>query len=110
MNIPDIHKFKWVEMCNDSTGRTSTGKFISLVGGLASILTFCIASAAVLFVSFGASKESDAHAANLAQNIALQSVALFTLCIGHLTTRRFSQDKKLDDSTENGNFGITDGL
>lgn len=104
---PDSKKFSLIEMCYDSKGRPSPGKFLSLLGGFVSILTFLIASMAVLFVSFGVSKESDIHASNLAQNIAMHSLAMFTLCVAHLTARRFSQDKPLENIQEKSNFGIT---
>jgi hypothetical protein len=101
---PSIHEFRWVEMVNDSKGKTSTGKFLALIGGIVSVLTFGVTSVIALIIAFG-SNGSHLEASNLAQNIAMQSVALFTLCIAHLTTRRFSNDKELEKQPEG--FGVT---
>jgi hypothetical protein len=92
----NIHEFSWVEMCNDSKGRTSPGKFLALIGGMVSVFTFLVTSVIALIIAFG-SNGSHIEASNLAQNIAMQSVAMLTLCIAHLTTRRFSKDKELEE-------------
>jgi len=91
----NIHEFKWVEMITDSKGRTSPGKFLSLIGGIVSVLTFSTTSVIALIITVG-SNGSHGEASNLAQNIAMQSVALFTLCIAHLTSRRFTKDKEIE--------------
>jgi len=87
---PDIHKISLSEMLNDSKGRTSPSKLLGLFGGIVSILVFALCGISIL------TKYQDGP--NV-QSMAMQSVAMLTVCATLLGIRRFTKDKEL----ENGN-------
>lgn len=81
---PDIHKINFAEMINDSKGRTSPSKFLGLLGGSVSILVFLLCGISIL------TKYQDGP--NV-QSMAMQSVAMLTVCATLLGIRRFTKDK-----------------
>jgi hypothetical protein len=82
----NIHKINFAEMLNDSKGRTSPSKFLGLVGGTVSILVFLLCGISIL------TKYQDGL--NV-QSIAMQSVAMLTVCATLLGIRRFTKDKDI---------------
>lgn len=81
----DIHKVSLSEMINDSKGRSSPGKFLGLFGGIISILVFLLCGISIL------TKYQDGQ--NI-QSVAMQSVAMLTVCATLLGIRRFTKDKE----------------
>jgi hypothetical protein len=81
----NIHKVSLSEMINDSKGRSSPGKFLGLLGGMVSILVFLLCGISIL------TKYEDG--VNI-QSIAMQSVAMLTVCATLLGIRRFTKDKE----------------
>jgi len=102
MTKVDIHQFRWVEMVNDSEGRTSPTKFIGVLSCLVSLFTFALAGISVLVVLWFTSKSSIDYSAILGafQNLMMQSVALFTLGGAMLGINRLTKDRstKLDEN------------
>jgi hypothetical protein len=87
----NIHKVSLSEMINDSKGRSSPGKFLGLLGGVISILVFLLCGISIL------TKYQDG--ANI-QSIAMQSVAMLTVCATLLGIRRFTKDKEAVEEPE----------
>ena len=86
--IPDIHKFSWVEMFNDSKGKTSPSLVLGFFGGTISILVFLLCGISIL------TKYQDG--VNV-QSMAMQSVAMLTVCATLLGIRRFTKDKDIQN-------------
>jgi hypothetical protein len=84
----DIHKVSLSEMINDSKGRSSPSKFLGLLGGIISILVFLLCGISIL------TKYQDGT--NI-QSIAMQSVAMLTVCATLLGIRRFTKDKEIEE-------------
>jgi hypothetical protein len=91
MEKPDIHKFSWIEMFNDSKGRTSPSKFLGFLGGVISLLVFLLCGVAIV--------TKFADGTNVG-NVSIQSVAMFTVASALLGIRRFTKDKDYEQ-TEN---------
>ncbi len=90
-----INDFNFNQMFNDSKGKTSLMKFLCFFAGVGSILVFLTCSiAAFVMIIF----EAKTDVTNILTTLTMQSVGLFTVTIGAVTTRRFTQDKepKLD--------------
>ena len=87
----DIHKFNWMEMFNDSKGRTSPGKVLGFFGGLISILTFLIAGIAIV-TKYG-------EGSNIG-NVLMYSVAMFYAAAALLGIRRFTKDKDITETQQ----------
>ena len=85
---PDIHKFEWREIFNDSKGRTSPGKIVGFFACISSVLVFSVASLEAVF-----SHPSEGETNAILTTITMQSVALFTVGSTLLAIRRFTQDK-----------------
>jgi hypothetical protein len=81
----NIHKVSLSEMINDSKGRSSPGKFLGLLGGMVSILVFLLCGISIL---------TKYEAGVNIQSIAMQSVAMLTVCATLLGIRRFTKDKE----------------
>ena len=92
---PDIHKFEWREIFNDSKGRTSPGKIVGFFACISSVLVFVIASLEAVFSRY----TNDATNAILT-TITMQSVALFTIGSTLLAIRRFTQDKDIQPNND----------
>jgi hypothetical protein len=80
-------------MLNDSKGKTSLMKFLCFIAGLLSSLVFAVCSFAAFFMIIF---EAKTDVTNILTTLTMQSVGLFTVSIGAVTTRRFTQDKTLD--------------
>ena len=93
MKRPDLYKFSWFEIFNDSKGRTSPGKIVGFFACVVSVSVFAIASLEAVFTR----KIGDQTNAILT-TISMQSVALFTVGSALLAIRRFTKDK--DVSTD----------
>lgn len=91
----DINKFNFVQMFNDSKGKTSSSKFLAIIGGLVSLGTFSSCAFVMLVLIAHEAKTDITSIVNL---VMMQSVALFTICMGVLTTRRFTKDKEIDQN------------
>jgi len=90
MEKPNLHKFDWREIFNDSKGRTSPGKIVGFFACIVSVLVFGIASMEAVFTrSF--SDQTNA----ILTTITMQSVALFTVGSALLAIRRFTKDKEV---------------
>lgn len=89
---PDIHKISFAEMLNDSKGRTSPSKLLGLYGGIVSITVFLICGISIV------TKYQDGP--NV-QSMALQSVAMLTVCATLLGIRRFTKDKDVPPDVTN---------
>lgn len=85
---PDLHKFEWRELFNDSKGRTSPGKIAGFFACISSVLVFSIASLEAVF-----SHHSNDQTNAILTTITMQAVALFTVGSTLLAIRRFTQDK-----------------
>jgi hypothetical protein len=85
----NIHKVSLSEMINDSKGRSSPGKFLGLLGGMVSILVFLLCGISIL---------TKYEAGPNIQSIAMQSVAMLTVCATLLGIRRFTKDKEYVES------------
>lgn len=83
-------KFSINQMLNDSKGKTSLMKFLCFIAGLASLAVFSVCSFAAFFMIIF---ESKTDVTNILTTLTMQSVGLFTVSIGAVTTRRFTQDK-----------------
>ena len=93
MKRPDLYKFSWFEIFNDSKGRTSPGKIVGFFACVVSVSVFAIASLEAVFTR----KIGDQTNAILT-TISMQSVAIFTVGSALLAIRRFTKDK--DVSTD----------
>jgi hypothetical protein len=93
MKRPDLYKFSWFEIFNDSKGRTSPGKIVGFFACVVSVLVFAIASLEAVFT-----RKIDDQTNVILTTISMQSVALFTVGSALLAIRRFTKDK--DVSTE----------
>ena len=85
---PDLHRFEWREIFNDSKGRTSPGKIVGFFACITSVLVFAIASLEAVF-SHPVGDQTNA----ILTTISMQAVALFTIGSTLLAIRRFTQDK-----------------
>lgn len=90
MKKPDLHKFSWCEIFNDSKGRTSPGKIVGFIACIVSTLVFGIASLEAVFT-----KNINDQTNVILTTITMQSVALFTVGSALLAIRRFTKDKEL---------------
>ena len=93
MKRPDLYKFSWFEIFNDSKGRTSPGKIVGFFACVVSVLVFAIASLEAVFT-----RKIDDQTNVILTTVSMQSVALFTVGSALLAIRRFTKDK--DVSTE----------
>jgi len=96
MNKPNIHKFNWYEIFNDSRGRTSPGKIVGFFACVISILVFAIASMEAVFTRT-VNEQTNA----ILTTITMQAVALFTVGSALLGIRRFTKDKEVVNENEN---------
>lgn len=96
-NFVGINSFKWVQMFNNSRGKTSAMLVAGFAACIAAILVFSFTSFLLLYII--AIKYSASLAAEI-QSTQMQSVALFALGMGALTARRFTNDKKLENNGE----------
>lgn len=94
----NIQKFEFVEMFNNSKGKTSPMLTLAFFGGVVSLLVFFFCAGATFFMQVF---ESKTDVTNLLTNITMQSVGLFTVCMGALTTRRFTKDKDIENGQQN---------
>ena len=96
MEKPDLHKFDWREIFNDSRGRTSPGKIVGFFACIVSVLVFGIASMEAVFT-----RHVNEQTNVILTTITMQSVALFTIGSALLAIRRFTKDKETPtDSNE----------
>lgn len=93
MKRPDLYKFSWFEIFNDSKGRTSPGKIVGFFACVVSVSVFAIASLEAVFT-----RKIDDQTNVILTTISMQSVALFTVGSALLAIRRFTKDK--DVSTD----------
>ena len=94
MEKPNLYKFSWYEIFNDSKGRTSPGKVVGFFACIISVLVFGIASMEAVFT-----KNINDQTNIILTTITMQSVALFTVGSALLAIRRFTKDKEVP--TEN---------
>lgn len=94
---PNPHKFEWIEIFNDSKGRTSPGKIVGFFACVVSILVFAIASMEAVFTH-----SINDHTNAILTTITMQAVALFTVGSALLGIRRFTKDKDIHTSENSG--------
>lgn len=88
---PDISKFHWPEIFNDSKGRTSAGRIVGFMGAIVSLIVFGVSSLVLIF------KHTEIEGANaLLSTITMQSIALFTVSVALLGVRRITKDADTD--------------
>lgn len=90
-----IDEFKFVEMFSNSKGKTSPMLTLAFFGGVVSLIAFSFCAAATFFMVVF---EAKTDVTSLLINITMQSVGLFTVSVGALTTRRFTQDKTIENA------------
>lgn len=95
---PNIHKFSWYEIFNDSKGRTSPGKIVGFFACVVSILVFAIASMEAVFT-----RHINEQTNAILTTITMQAVALFTVGSALLGIRRFTKDKEAISPEDSGN-------
>lgn len=88
-----VDEFKFVEMFSNSKGKTSPMLTLGFFGGVVSLTVFFFCAAATFFMVVF---EAKTDVTSLLTNITMQSVGLFTVAMGALTTRRFTQDKPIE--------------
>ncbi len=91
----DINKFNFVQMFNNSKGKTSPMILIAFISGLIGSATF-LSCAIIMFFLVGYKAKTDVT--NILNSVLMQSVGLVTLSLTALGVRRFTNDKepKLD--------------
>ena len=91
----NIHEFKWVELVNDSKGRTSPTKFIGVIGCLTALSCFGLSGGSLIAVLWFTNKSQTDFSQVLGafQNLMMNSVALFTLSSAMLGINRLSSDR-----------------
>ncbi len=91
----DINKFNFVQMFNNSKGKTSPMILIAFSAGLIGSATF-LSCAIIMFFLVGYEAKTDVT--NILNSVLMQSVGLVTLSLTALGVRRFTNDKepKLD--------------
>jgi hypothetical protein len=89
----DINKFNFVQMFNNSKGKTSPMILIAFLSGLSGVSTF-VACAIIMFVLVG--YEAKTVVTNILNSVLMQSVAMVTLSLGALGVRRFTKDKEIE--------------
>jgi hypothetical protein len=93
--IPDITKFTFAELFNDSKGRTSPGKVVGFIACIVAILVFGIASIEAVFT-----RNINDQTNIILTTITMQSVALYTAGATLLGIRRFTKDKDVPGSSD----------
>lgn len=91
MNL-SINTFTFAQMFNNSKGKTSPMLVLSFFGGVISLIVFFACAIATFFMVIFEAK-TDVTA--LLTSVTMQSVGLFTVALGALTTRRFTNDKDI---------------
>jgi hypothetical protein len=90
MKGPNLYKFSWLEIFNDSKGRTSPGKIVGFFACVVSVLVFAIASLEAVFA-----RNTNDQTTAILTTVSMQSVALFTVGSALLAIRRFTKDKEV---------------
>lgn len=90
--VVSINRFNFVQMFNNSKGKTSPMLVIAFWGGVISLLVFLVTSFITLIMVTHGTK---ADVTSILTNTQMQSVALFTVASGMLVTRRFTNDKEI---------------
>ena len=93
--VPDITKFTFPELFNDSKGRTSPGKVVGFIACIVAILVFGIASLEAVFT-----RNINDQTNIILTTITMQSVALYTAGATLLGIRRFTKDKDVPGSSD----------
>lgn len=93
--MPDITKFTFPELFNDSKGRTSPGKVVGFIACIVAILVFGIASLEAVFT-----RNINDQTNIILTTITMQSVALYTAGATLLGIRRFTKDKDVPGSSD----------
>lgn len=93
----DINTFKWVQMFNNSRGKTSAMLVVGFAACIVAVGVFAFTSILMLYIVF--TKYSSSLAAEI-QSTQMQSVALFALGGTMLGVRRFTNDKKIEINGE----------
>lgn len=96
-NFADINTFKWVQMFNNSRGKTSAMLVVGFAACIVAVGVFAFTSILMLYIVF--TKYSSSLAAEI-QSTQMQSVALFALGGTMLGVRRFTNDKKIEINGE----------
>jgi len=105
--MPKVSEFKWKEMFNNSTGKTSGMLFVCTLACFNSAMTFST-SALILFgasiygVIFHVPLNTllPPDITGLLNNIMMQSIAMFALGASGLGVRRFTNDKPITEETK----------
>lgn len=91
----DIKQFSWKEMVNNSKGKTSISLVLCGLFGLAAVIGFIACGVVIIVDSI-----TEATVKTSVDGFSMQCVAIATLVIGHLTSRRFTKDKEIE--SQNG--------
>jgi len=94
----NIDRFNFIQMFNNSKGKTSLMLFSSFIGVITSSLIFTLCGVIAAFMVMFEAKSTDIS--NVLTSLAMQSVGLFTVSIGALTTRRFTDDKTITNENK----------
>jgi Co/Zn/Cd efflux system component len=86
-NKCNLNTFNWQQLFNDSKGKTSPSLVLGFFGGVVAIVVFLLCGISIL------TKYQDG--ANV-QTMAMQSVAMLTVCAALLGIRRFTKDKEIE--------------
>ena len=91
----DINKFNFAQMFNNSKGKTSPMILIAFLSGIIGCFTF--ASCAIIMY-FLVVYEAKNDVTTILNSVLMQSVAMVTLSLGALATRRFTKDKEIEQN------------
>lgn len=89
----DINTFNFVQMFNNSKGKTSPMILVAFIAGLIGCATFATCAFIMLILVV---HEAKTDVTNILSNVLMQSVAMVTLSLGALATRRFTKDKEIN--------------
>lgn len=91
----DINKFNFAQMFNNSKGKTSPMILIAVLSGVIGCFTF--ASCAIIMY-FLVVYEAKNDVTTILNSVLMQSVAMVTISLGALATRRFTKDKEIEQN------------
>lgn len=89
----DINKFSFVQMFNDSKGRTSPSKVVGFYACVVSVTTFGLGSMVAIL-------DATELTGGIITIVTVQSVALFVAGGTLLGIRRFTKDKEVDKAAD----------
>lgn len=95
----NINKFNFVQLFNDSQGKTSLTLFVGFLAAIASLGGFIVSGNTILImVIFKLEKNGDVI--NFMQTLNNTSLALFTVAASMITAHRLSKDKPVTEEAK----------